>query len=49
MRIVIGQGSCGIASGAKKTEAEFRDQIAAGKIDTEIGVGTTVTMRIWIR
>ncbi len=24
MKVVIGQGSCGIASGAKKTEAEFR-------------------------
>ena len=24
MKIVIGQGSCGIASGAKKTELEFR-------------------------
>ena len=28
MKVVIGQGSCGIASGAKKTENEFRRQIA---------------------
>ncbi len=28
MKVVIGQGSCGIASGAKKTEAEFVKQIA---------------------
>ena len=27
MRVVIGQGSCGVASGAKKTEAEFLKQI----------------------
>ncbi|MDR3304808.1 MAG: 4Fe-4S binding protein [Clostridiales Family XIII bacterium] len=30
MRIVVGQGSCGIASGAKKTAAELERQIAAG-------------------
>ncbi len=28
MKVVIGQGSCGIASGAKKTETEFKKQIA---------------------
>ncbi len=27
MKVVIGEGSCGIASGAKKTEAEFQRQI----------------------
>ena len=27
MKVVIGQGSCGIASGAKKTESEFRKQL----------------------
>lgn len=27
MKVVIGQGSCGIASGARKTENEFRKQI----------------------
>ncbi|MDR1293232.1 MAG: NADH-quinone oxidoreductase subunit F, partial [Clostridiales Family XIII bacterium] len=30
MRIVVGQGSCGIASGAKKTEEELMRQIKAG-------------------
>lgn len=29
MKVVIGQGSCGIASGAKKTEAEFQRQLEA--------------------
>ena len=27
MRIVVGEGSCGIATGAKKTAAEFAKQI----------------------
>lgn len=36
MRVVIGQGSCGIATGAKKTEAEFRKQIEAKNIDVQI-------------
>ncbi|MDR0459461.1 MAG: hypothetical protein LBG68_03215, partial [Coriobacteriales bacterium] len=30
MRIVVGQGSCGIASGAKKTAAEFQRLLEAG-------------------
>ena len=38
MRIVIGQGSCGIASGAKKTEAAFREKIAGEKIDVKIDI-----------
>lgn len=29
MKVVIGQGSCGIASGARKTEDEFKKQIEA--------------------
>ena len=29
MKVVIGQGSCGIATGAKKTAAELEKQIAA--------------------
>ena len=33
MKVVIGQGSCGIATGAKKTEAEFRKQIAEHNLD----------------
>ncbi len=36
MKIVIGQGSCGIASGAKKTEAAFREQVKAAKLKAEI-------------
>ncbi len=32
MKVVIGQGSCGIASGAKKTEAEFQKQIKDKKL-----------------
>ena len=38
MRIVIGQGSCGIASGAKKTEAAFREKIAGEKKDVKIDI-----------
>ncbi|MGN0732650.1 MAG: NADH-ubiquinone oxidoreductase-F iron-sulfur binding region domain-containing protein [Emergencia sp.] len=37
MKVVIGQGSCGIASGAKKIEAEFRNQLdERGVKDTAI-------------
>ena len=28
MKVVIGQGSCGVATGAKKTATEFEKQIA---------------------
>ena len=28
MKVVVGQGSCGIATGAKKTAAELEKQIA---------------------
>ena len=38
MRVVIGQGSCGIATGAKKTAAEFEKQIAEKNIDAEVSV-----------
>ena len=31
MKIVVGQGSCGIATGAKKTQAEFEKQLKANK------------------
>ena len=40
MRVVIGQGSCGIASGAKKTEAEFRAQLKKAKLN-KVSVETT--------
>ena len=36
MKVVIGQGSCGIATGAKKTQAEFEAQIAAKGVNVEI-------------
>ena len=32
MKVVIGQGSCGIATGARKTAAEFEKQIAEKNI-----------------
>lgn len=38
MKIVVGQGSCGIASGAKKTEAEFR------RLINEKNLNDTVTI-----
>ena len=38
MRVVIGQGSCGIATGAKKTAAEFEKQIAEKNIDAQVSV-----------
>ncbi len=34
MKVVIGQGSCGIATGAKKTAAEFEKQIADKNLGT---------------
>ena len=33
MKVVIGQGSCGVATGAKKTAAEFEKLIAEKNID----------------
>ncbi len=39
MRVVVGQGSCGIATGAKKTADEFEKQIADKKLN--ISVDTT--------
>ncbi|MBR4020649.1 MAG: NADH-quinone oxidoreductase subunit NuoF [Firmicutes bacterium] len=36
MKVIIGQGSCGIATGAKKTQAEFEAQIAAKGVNVEI-------------
>ncbi len=38
MRILIGQGSCGIASGAKKTAAEFEKQIEQKGLDICVDV-----------
>ena len=36
MKVVVGQGSCGIASGAKKTAAEFEKLIKENKIDADV-------------
>jgi NADH-quinone oxidoreductase subunit F len=38
MRVVIGQGSCGIATGAKKTAAEFEKLVEEKKLNIEIGI-----------
>ncbi len=38
MKVIIGQGSCGIATGAKKTAAEFEKQIKAKKLNIEVGI-----------
>jgi len=37
MRILVGQGSCGIATGAKKTVAEFEKQFKEKGIDLKVG------------
>ncbi|MDO4394120.1 MAG: NADH-quinone oxidoreductase subunit NuoF [Bacillota bacterium] len=38
MRVVVGQGSCGIATGAKKTAAEFERLIAENNLDIKVDV-----------
>lgn len=38
MKVVIGQGSCGVATGARKTAAEFEKQIAARGLDIPVSV-----------
>ena len=38
MRVVVGQGSCGIASGAKKTENELRRQIEEKHLDVPVSI-----------
>ena len=37
MKVVVGQGSCGIATGAKKTAAELEKQIAERGLDVLSG------------
>ncbi len=39
MRVVVGQGSCGVATGAKKTAAEFEKQIQ----EKGLGINVSVT------
>lgn len=36
MKVIIGQGSCGIATGAKKTQAEFEAQIAKHGVSVDL-------------
>jgi NADH-quinone oxidoreductase subunit F len=36
MKVVVGQGSCGVATGAKKTAAEFENQIRAKGLDIPV-------------
>ncbi len=38
MKVVIGQGSCGVATGAKKTAAEFEKQIADRNLDIKVDI-----------
>ena len=38
MKVVIGQGSCGIATGAKKTEAEFVKQLEEQNVNAELTI-----------
>ena len=42
MRIVVGEGSCGIATGAKKTAAEFEKQIKEKNLDVKVGIAGCV-------
>ena len=36
MRVLVGQGSCGVATGARKTVAELEKQIAAKGLDIPV-------------
>jgi len=38
MKVVIGQGSCGVATGAKKTAAEFEKLIAEKNLDVAVDI-----------
>nr|WP_315022256.1 NADH-quinone oxidoreductase subunit NuoF [uncultured Aminipila sp.] len=38
MKVIVGQGSCGVATGAKKTADEFKNQIKAKNLDVEVGI-----------
>ena len=42
MRIVVGEGSCGVASGAKKTEAALRGLLAEGGGDAVVDIAGCV-------
>ena len=36
MKVVVGQGSCGVASGARKTAAEFERLISEKGLNIEV-------------
>ncbi|WP_305146645.1 NADH-quinone oxidoreductase subunit NuoF [Anaerovorax odorimutans] len=38
MKVIIGQGSCGVATGAKKTAAEFEKQIADKNLNVDVDI-----------
>lgn len=38
MKVIIGQGSCGVATGAKKTAAEFEKLIAENNLDAAVDI-----------
>lgn len=38
MKVIVGQGSCGIATGARKTAAEFERQIDENKLNIPVGI-----------
>ena len=38
MKVIIGQGSCGVATGAKKTAAEFEKLIAEKNLDAVVDI-----------
>lgn len=38
MKVIVGQGSCGVATGARKTSDEFVKQIAAKNLNIEVGL-----------
>ena len=44
MKVIIGQGSCGIATGAKKTESEFAKLIKEDKLKVDLGITGCVGM-----
>ncbi|MDF2654068.1 MAG: hypothetical protein K0R19_542 [Bacillota bacterium] len=38
MKIIVGQGSCGIASGAKKTESKFKQHIEGNHLNADVTI-----------
>ena len=38
MKVIIGQGSCGVATGAKKTAAEFEKLIEEKNLDVKVDI-----------